>query len=63
VVVILISHLDAHKQAAQSIGAGAFISKSETSKRVIERLRFAVDGLNQAFAPLRARRAASGCGP
>jgi DNA-binding NarL/FixJ family response regulator len=45
VVIILISHLDAQEQAAQSLGADAFISKSETSERVIERLQFAVAGL------------------
>jgi DNA-binding NarL/FixJ family response regulator len=39
VVIILISHLSARDQAALSAGADAFISKSETSERVAERLR------------------------
>ena len=38
-VIILISHLDARQQAALSAGADTFISKSETSDRVAERLR------------------------
>ena len=38
-VIVLISHLDARQQAALSAGADAFISKSETSDRVAERLR------------------------
>ena len=38
IVVVLISHLDAHHQAALSAGADAFISKGETPERVIERL-------------------------
>jgi DNA-binding NarL/FixJ family response regulator len=42
VVIVLISHLDARQQAALSAGADAFISKSETSERVTERLRDAV---------------------
>ena len=37
-VIVLISHLDARQQAAISAGADAFISKSETSERVAERL-------------------------
>jgi DNA-binding NarL/FixJ family response regulator len=40
-VVVLISHLDARKQAALSIGADIFISKGETPERVAERLRIA----------------------
>jgi DNA-binding NarL/FixJ family response regulator len=39
VVIVLISHLNAREQAALSAGADAFISKSETSDRVAERLR------------------------
>ena len=39
IVVVLISHLDARQQAALSAGADAFISKGETLKRVVERLR------------------------
>jgi DNA-binding NarL/FixJ family response regulator len=38
-VIVLISHLDARKQAALSAGADAFISKDETPERVAERLR------------------------
>lgn len=40
-VIVLISHMDARQQAAISAGADAFISKSETSERVAERLRLA----------------------
>ncbi len=40
-IVVLISHLDAHKQAALSIGADVFISKDETPERVAEYLRAA----------------------
>jgi DNA-binding NarL/FixJ family response regulator len=42
VVIVLISHLSAREQAAFSAGADAFISKSETSERVAERLEEAV---------------------
>jgi len=45
VVIVLISHLNAREQAALSAGADAFISKGETSERVAERLRIAVDSL------------------
>ena len=45
VVIVLISHLDARQQAAISAGADAFISKGETSERVVERLRTAVVSL------------------
>ena len=38
-VIVLISHLDARQQAALSAGADAFISKTETPERVVERLR------------------------
>jgi DNA-binding NarL/FixJ family response regulator len=41
-VIVLISHLDSRHQAALSAGADTFISKSETSMRVAERLRVAV---------------------
>ena len=41
-VIVLISHLDPRHQAALSAGADTFISKSETSMRVAERLRDAV---------------------
>jgi two-component system, NarL family, response regulator DesR len=42
VVIVLISHLDPRHQAALSAGADTFISKSETSMQVAERLRNAV---------------------
>jgi DNA-binding NarL/FixJ family response regulator len=38
-VVVLISHLDARRQAALSIGADVFISKGESPERVAEHLR------------------------
>ncbi|HEY3311726.1 MAG TPA: response regulator [Anaerolineales bacterium] len=41
IVVVLISHLDARQQAALSVGADAFISKSEAPEWVAERLRLA----------------------
>jgi DNA-binding NarL/FixJ family response regulator len=41
-VIVLISHLDPRHQAALSAGADTFISKSETSMRVVEHLRAAV---------------------
>ena len=41
VVIILIGHLDARKQAALSIGADVFISKSDSPERVAEHLRTA----------------------
>jgi DNA-binding NarL/FixJ family response regulator len=45
VVIVLISHLDAREQAALSAGADAFISKGETSERIVERLQSAVGSL------------------
>jgi two-component system KDP operon response regulator KdpE len=45
VVIVLVSHLDPRHQAALSAGADAFISKSETSVRVAERLRDAVESI------------------
>jgi DNA-binding NarL/FixJ family response regulator len=47
-VIVLISHLDARRQAALSAGADAFISKDETPDRVAERLRIVA-----ASVPLR----------
>ena len=47
-VIVLISHLDARRQAALSAGADAFISKDETPERVAERLRIVA-----ASVPLR----------
>jgi DNA-binding NarL/FixJ family response regulator len=46
VVIVLISHLDPRQQAALSTGADTFISKSETSLRVTERLRDAVASIS-----------------
>jgi DNA-binding NarL/FixJ family response regulator len=48
VVIVLISHLDPRHQAALSAGADSFISKSETSMRVAERLRDAVASIRSA---------------
>ena len=45
VVIVLISHLDAREQAALSAGADAFISKGETSERIVERLQAAVGSM------------------
>jgi len=45
VVIVLISHLDSYHQAALSAGADTFISKGETSDRVAERLRVAVQSI------------------
>ena len=44
-VIVLISRLDARKQAALSAGADAFISKDETPERVAERLRIIAAGM------------------
>ena len=44
-VIVLISHLDAREQAALSAGADAFISKGETSERIVERLHSAMVSL------------------
>jgi DNA-binding NarL/FixJ family response regulator len=44
-VIVLISHLEARKQAELSSGADAFISKSETPDRVAERLQAAAETL------------------
>jgi len=41
IIVVLISLLDAHQQAAISTGADAFINKGETPERVAERLQAA----------------------
>ncbi len=46
VVIVLISHLEARKQAALSSGADAFISKNETPDRVAERLQAAAESLS-----------------
>ena len=44
--IVLISHLEIRQQAALSAGADAFISKSETSERVIEHLRSAAANIS-----------------
>ena len=41
VVIVLLSQLDARKQAALSAGADSFISKGDTPDRIAERLRAA----------------------
>ena len=41
IVVVLISHLDVRQQAALSVGADVFISKSDTPERVALHLRLA----------------------
>jgi DNA-binding NarL/FixJ family response regulator len=46
VLIILISHLEAREQAAQSAGADAFISKGEPAERIVERLQAAVESLS-----------------
>lgn len=46
VVIVLTSHLDAREQAALSAGADVFISKGETSERVVEHMRAAVGSLS-----------------
>jgi len=48
-VIILISHLGARKQATLSIGTDVFISKSETPERVAERLRTAAASVPTAI--------------
>ena len=45
-VIVLISHLDARKQAALSAGADAFISKDEMPERVAERLQKAAASIS-----------------
>ena len=42
IVIVLISHLDARRQAALSAGADAFVSKTQMPDRVAERLRAAI---------------------
>jgi DNA-binding NarL/FixJ family response regulator len=51
-VVILISHLDARRQAALSVGADAFISKGETPERVIEQMRSVVASIPIRIIPV-----------
>ena len=45
VVIILLSHLDAHDPAAISLGADLFINKGEPSDRVAERLQNAANSI------------------
>ena len=49
-VIVLISHLDARKQAALSIGADIFISEGETPERVAEHLRTAAASVSRAMS-------------
>ena len=49
-VVVLISHLDARKQAALSVGADIFISKGESPERVAEHLRIAAASVSTAIS-------------
>lgn len=51
-VIVLISQLDARKQAALSSGADAFISKGETPDRVAERLRAVAASVSLRPIPL-----------
>jgi DNA-binding NarL/FixJ family response regulator len=44
-IIVLISQLNAREQVALSTGADAFISKSETSDRIIKRLQAAIDSV------------------
>lgn len=46
VVIVLISQLDARRQAALSAGADAFISKGEMPDRIAARLRAAADSVH-----------------
>ena len=47
IIVVLISHFDPRQQAAHSVGADAFISKSDTPDRIAERLQAAANSLNR----------------
>jgi DNA-binding NarL/FixJ family response regulator len=47
ILVVLISHLDARKQAALAAGANIFISKSDTPDRIAERLLTAAKGVGR----------------
>ena len=49
-VVVLISYLDARKQAALSAGADAFISKGESPERVAEHLQIAAASVSTAIS-------------
>ena len=55
IVVVLISHLEAHEQAALSAGADTFISKGETPERVAEYLQLAAASIRvrlDALSPI-----------
>jgi DNA-binding NarL/FixJ family response regulator len=41
IIIVLLSHLDAHKQVAISASANSFISKGDMPERVAEHLRLA----------------------
>jgi DNA-binding NarL/FixJ family response regulator len=51
-VVVLISHLDARRQAALSVGADAFISKEDAPERVIEQMRSVVASIPIRIIPV-----------
>ena len=46
IVIVLISHADAHRQAALSVGADIFISKGEMPERVAARIRLAAANIS-----------------
>ncbi len=46
IVIVLISHADAHRQAALSVGADVFISKGEMPERMAARLRLAAANIS-----------------
>ncbi len=52
-VIVLISHLDARRQAALSAGADYFVSKGEMPDRVSECLRSAADYLTENLTEIR----------
>lgn len=51
IVIVLISHADARRQAALSAGADVFISKGEMPERVAARLRLAAAGIAPSIPP------------
>jgi DNA-binding NarL/FixJ family response regulator len=46
-VVVLINHLDEHERAEMSTGLETFISKGETSERIIERMQLILTRLRE----------------
>ena len=51
-IIVLISKMDARRQAALSIGANIFISKGDTPERVAEHLRTAATSVPTAISIL-----------